>query len=41
MSAFFIAADKNENGLIDYEEYVHASLIHGDKDITLDDFYIK
>ena len=26
LSAFFIAADKNENGLIDFEEYVHASL---------------
>ena len=41
LSAFFIAADKNENGLIDFDEYVHASLTHGDKDLTLDDFQIS
>ena len=41
LSAFFIAADKNENGLIDFDEYVHASLTHGDKDLTLDDFHIN
>ena len=41
LSAFFIAADKNENGLIDYDEYVHASLTHGDKDLTLEDFHIN
>lgn len=41
LSAFFIAADKNENGLIDFDEYVHASLTHGDKDLTLDDFQIN
>ena len=41
LSAFFIAADTNENGLIDFDEYVHASLIHGDKELTLEDFQIN
>lgn len=41
LSAFFIAADANENGLIDFEEYVAASLQHGDKDLTLEDFAIN
>ena len=40
LSAFFIAADKNENGLIDFEEYTHASLEHGDKDLKLEDFQV-
>jgi Ca2+-binding EF-hand superfamily protein len=26
LSAFFISSDKNEDGLIDYDEYLHASL---------------
>jgi hypothetical protein len=26
LSAFFIAADKNEDGLISLDEYMHASL---------------
>ena len=28
LSAFFIAADKNEDGLISFDEYMKASLSH-------------
>jgi hypothetical protein len=41
ISAFFIAADRNENGLINFEEYVQASLTHGDRDLSLEDFQIN
>ena len=38
LSAFFIASDKNEDGLIDFEEYIHASLEHADGNLNLDEF---
>ncbi|CDW84522.1 troponin skeletal muscle [Stylonychia lemnae] len=41
LSAFFIATDKNENGLIDYDEYLHASLEHADGNLNLDDLQIS
>ena len=40
LSAFFIAADKNENGLIDFDEYMHASLEHADGNLNLEDYQI-
>lgn len=41
LSAFFIAADKNENGLIDFDEYIHASLEHADGNLNLDDLVVS
>ncbi len=38
ISAFFIAADKNENGLIDLDEYLHASYEQDNGNLNLDDF---
>ena len=38
ISAFFIAADKNEDGLISLDEYVTASLRHDNGDLDLNDF---
>ena len=40
LSAFFIATDKNENGLIDFDEYLHASLEHADGNLNLDDLQV-
>ena len=40
LSAFFIATDKNENGLIDFDEYMHASLQYVDGSLNLEDFNI-
>ena len=40
LSAFFIASDKNEDGLIDFDEYIHASLEHEDGNLNLDEFQI-
>lgn len=40
LSAFFIASDKNEDGLIDFEEYIHASLEHADGSLNLDEYQI-
>ncbi len=40
LSAFFIAADKNENGLIDFDEYMHASYEHADGNLNLDDYHV-
>ncbi|CAI2386092.1 unnamed protein product [Moneuplotes crassus] len=31
ITTFFIVADKNENGLIDFDEYMHASLSYTDE----------
>jgi len=38
ISAFFIAADKNEDGLIDLDEYVHASLRQDSGELNLNDY---
>jgi len=38
ISAFFIAADKDEDGLITFEEYLAASLRHDDGQLDLDDY---
>jgi hypothetical protein len=40
LSAFFIASDKNEDGLIDFDEYIHASLEHEDGNLNLDEFSV-
>ena len=40
LSAFFIATDKNENVLIDFDEYMHASLQYVDGSLNLEDFNI-
>ena len=40
LSSFFIAADKNEDGLIDFDEYIHASLEHEDGKLDLDEFQV-
>jgi len=41
VSAFFIAADKNEDGLIDLDEYVHASLRQDSGELNLNDYKLK
>ena len=38
ISAFFIAADKNEDGLISLEEYLSASLRHEAGDLDLNNY---
>ena len=38
ISAFFISADKDEDGLITFEEYLAASLRHDDGQLDLDDY---
>lgn len=38
ISAFFIAADKDEDGLITFEEYLAASLRHDEGELDLDDY---
>jgi Ca2+-binding EF-hand superfamily protein len=38
LSAFFISSDKNEDGLIDYDEYLHASLENEDGNLNLEEF---
>ena len=38
ISAFFIAADKNEDGLISLEEYLHASLKQDRGELDLNKF---
>ena len=41
ITTFFIVADKNENGLIDFDEYMHASLTYSDdqfKDMAKDPY---
>eukprot|EP00356_Strombidium_inclinatum_P001967 CAMPEP_0170479202 /NCGR_PEP_ID=MMETSP0208-20121228/519_1 /TAXON_ID=197538 /ORGANISM="Strombidium inclinatum, Strain S3" /LENGTH=96 /DNA_ID=CAMNT_0010751555 /DNA_START=24 /DNA_END=314 /DNA_ORIENTATION=+ len=40
LSAFFIASDKNEDGLISFEEYMKASLAHEDGSLDLNDFKV-
>ena len=40
LSAFFIATDKNQNGLIDFDEYSHASLEHADGNLNLEEFQV-
>ena len=40
LSSFFIAADKSEDGLIDLDEYIHATLEHADGSLNLDEFSI-
>ena len=40
LSAFFIASDKSEDGLIDFDEYLHASLEHSDGSLNLDDLQV-
>ena len=37
LSAFFIATDKNEDGLISFQEYMKASLMHEKGDLDLND----
>jgi Ca2+-binding EF-hand superfamily protein len=41
ISAFFIAADKDEDGLITFEEYLAASLRHDDGDLDLEDYKLQ
>jgi Ca2+-binding EF-hand superfamily protein len=41
VSAFFIAADKNEDGLIDLDEYVHASLRQDSGELDLNDYKLN
>ncbi len=41
ISAFFIATDKNEDGLITFEEYLAASLRHDDGELDLDDYKLQ
>ena len=38
ISAFFIAADKNEDGLVSFEEYLAASLRHDEGSLDLNDY---
>jgi Ca2+-binding EF-hand superfamily protein len=40
LSAFFISSDKNEDGLIDYDEYLHASLENEDGNLNLEEYQI-
>jgi Ca2+-binding EF-hand superfamily protein len=41
ISAFFIAADRNEDGLITFEEYLEASLKHDDGELDLNDYKLQ
>jgi hypothetical protein len=41
VSAFFIAADKNEDGLIDLDEYVHASLRQDRGELDMNDYKLN
>ena len=41
MSAFFIASDKNEDGVIDEEEYVYTSLIYDEDGLNLEDYKFR
>ena len=41
IGAFFIASDKDENGLIDLEEYVYTSLIYDDEALDLNDYKFR
>ena len=38
ISAFFIASDKNEDGLVTFEEYLAASLRHDEGSLDLNDY---
>ena len=40
LSSFFIAADRNEDGIISFSEYMQASLAHEDGNLDLDDYKI-
>ena len=40
LSAFFIAADKNEDGLISFDEYMKASLSHDEGALSLNDYKV-
>ena len=40
LSSFFIAADRNEDGLISFSEYMQASLAHEDGDLDLNDYKV-
>ena len=41
VSAFFIASDKDEDGLISEEEYVFTSLLYDDDALDLNDFKFR
>ncbi len=41
VTAFFIAADKNEDGMIDLEEYIHASLRTDSGKLNLNDYKLN
>ena len=41
LSAFFISADKDEDGLISEEEYVFTSLLYDDEALDLNDFKFR
>merc|ERR1719382_901356 len=38
VSAFFIASDKNEDGLVTFDEYLAASLRHDEGSLDLNDY---
>ena len=40
-SAFFIASDKDENGLISEEEYIYTSLIYDETGLDLNDYKFR
>ena len=40
LSSFFIASDKNEDGLISFSEYMQASLAHEEGNLDLNDYKV-
>ena len=40
LSAFFIAADKDEDGMISFQEYMKASLSHEEGNLDLNDYKV-
>ena len=41
LSAFFIAADKDEDGLINKEEYIYTSLLYDNHALDLNDYKFR
>ena len=41
INAFFIASDKNEDGLIDEEEYIYTSLVYDENGLDLNDYKFR
>ncbi len=41
INAFFIATDKDENGLISEEEYIYTSLVYDESGLDLSDYKFR